>query len=136
MLARRAPHHGRASDRSYDFLDVVNPALTLFGNAPSEHLAYGAFRVGDYRSSPTIRRAACCIMLEIHDTIDVYVTNKKFAQSRTASHTFASPLHLNYHYLQAVSGPTKLKQPPSMPRNLLGNFRAHFKKHASLGKSC
>ena len=30
-----------------DFLDVVNPGLTLFGNADSEHLAYGAWYCRD-----------------------------------------------------------------------------------------
>jgi competence protein ComEC len=113
-----APHHGRSSDRSYDFLDVLNPALTLFGNAPSEHLAYAAFQS---RKLPIItNNQAGCIMLDIDDTINVYVTNKKFAQSRAASYTFASPLHLNYHYLQAVTRPVDLKPPPKMPRNILG----------------
>ena len=32
-----APHHGRKSGRSYDFLDTVRPQLTLFGCAPSEY---------------------------------------------------------------------------------------------------
>ena len=27
-----APHHGRKSGRSYDFLDALNPTLTFFGN--------------------------------------------------------------------------------------------------------
>ena len=35
-----APHHGRDSERSYDFLDVLKPKMTFFGNANSEHLAY------------------------------------------------------------------------------------------------
>lgn len=39
-----APHHGRDSDRSYEFLDVLKPTLTFFGNAPSEHLAYSKWR--------------------------------------------------------------------------------------------
>ena len=43
-----APQHGRKSGRSYDFLDYVNPKLTLFGYAPAEHLAYGAW---NYRES-------------------------------------------------------------------------------------
>lgn len=38
-----APHHGRHSDRDFSFLDVTLPLLTLFGNAPSEHLAYQAW---------------------------------------------------------------------------------------------
>jgi len=38
-----APHHGRKSDRNYSFLDVVNPRISFFGCAPSEHLAYSAW---------------------------------------------------------------------------------------------
>lgn len=30
-----APHHGRKSGRSYEFLDTLNPTVTFFGNAPS-----------------------------------------------------------------------------------------------------
>ena len=40
-----APHHGRASDRGYEFLDTLKPKLTFFGNAKSEHLAYPAWEV-------------------------------------------------------------------------------------------
>ena len=39
-----APHHGRKSGRSYEFLDVLKPKMTFFGNAPSKDLAYGAWR--------------------------------------------------------------------------------------------
>jgi hypothetical protein len=53
-------------------------------------------------------------MLDIDDTISVYVTNKTFAQSRAASYTFASSAYLNYHYLQTISRPVKLKPPPTM----------------------
>lgn len=38
-----APHHGRDSKRSYEFLDVLKPKITFFGNAKSEHLAYQAW---------------------------------------------------------------------------------------------
>ena len=37
------PHNGRESGRSYDFLDTLNPKVTVFGNVNSEHLAYGAW---------------------------------------------------------------------------------------------
>jgi competence protein ComEC len=108
-----APHHGRASDRSYDFLDVVNPALTLFGNAPSEHLAYGAF---SGRELPIItNNQAGCVLLDIDETtISVYVTNQKFAQQRAAAYTFQSPIHAGYHYLERVRRIAKLKPPPAM----------------------
>ncbi|MBD0331397.1 MAG: MBL fold metallo-hydrolase [Chitinophagaceae bacterium] len=39
-----APHHGRDSDRSYDFLKTLNPKVTLFGNASSKHLAYSCYK--------------------------------------------------------------------------------------------
>jgi competence protein ComEC len=35
-----APHHGRRSGASFEFLDTVSPKLTLFGCASSGHLAY------------------------------------------------------------------------------------------------
>lgn len=109
-----APHHGRSSDRSYDFLDVVNPAFTLFGNAPSEHLAYGAF---SSRGLPKItNNQAGCVLLDISETaISVYGTNKKFAQQEAAAYTFESPLHKGYHYLGDVRRAVKLKPPPTMP---------------------
>jgi competence protein ComEC len=39
-----APHHGRDSSRKYDFLDVLTPTVTLFGNASFEHLAYTSYK--------------------------------------------------------------------------------------------
>jgi beta-lactamase superfamily II metal-dependent hydrolase len=109
-----APHHGRSSDRSYDFLDVVNPAFTLFGNAPSEHLAYSAF---SSRKLPIItNNQAGSVLLNVDETsMSVYVTNKKFAQQRAAAYTFESPLHTGYHYLRDVRRTVKLKPPPTMP---------------------
>ncbi len=79
-----APHHGRKSDRSYEFLDVVNPALTFFGNANSEHLAYGAW---NSRGLPFItNNQANCIVVDTNGTsMSVYVTNEAFARMRNPS---------------------------------------------------
>lgn len=76
-----APHHGRKSGRSYDFLDILKPHLTLFGNAPSEHLAYGAWT---NRNLPYItNNQAGDITLEANNSgIDVYVQNAAFAFQR------------------------------------------------------
>lgn len=73
-----APHHGRKSERYYNFLDVLKPRLTLFGNAPSEHLAYNAWNT---RNLPHItNNQAGNIILESKDYgIDVYVENVAFA---------------------------------------------------------
>jgi competence protein ComEC len=72
-----APHHGRKSDRSYDFLDVVNPQLTVFGCAPSEHLAYSAW---NYRELTYItQNQAGNIVFDIGENIDVYIENETYA---------------------------------------------------------
>ncbi|TXK24835.1 MBL fold metallo-hydrolase [Pontibacter qinzhouensis] len=39
-----APHHGRDSGRSYEFLKTLKPRVTLFGNASSKHLAYDSYK--------------------------------------------------------------------------------------------
>lgn len=70
-----APHHGRDSKRSYDFLKTVNPTITLFGNASSEHLAYDKY--------PEIRitnNQAGYIIMDVNENqINLYVKNKEFA---------------------------------------------------------
>ena len=42
-----APHHGRDSGRDRSFLSHLNPRFSLLGCAPSEHLAYDAWRNRD-----------------------------------------------------------------------------------------
>jgi competence protein ComEC len=75
-----APHHGRHSDRDWEFLDVINPALTLFGNAGSEHLAYSAW---GSRGLPIItnNQAGNIIIDASADPMDVYVTCEAFAKA-------------------------------------------------------
>lgn len=74
-----APHHGRDSGRSYDFLDVLKPTLTFFGNARSEHLAYGAW---SRRNLPIItnNQANCMVVNATAGRLDVYVTYETFAK--------------------------------------------------------
>lgn len=93
-----APHHGRKSDRDYSFLDTLKPKLTLFGNAPSEHLAYDAWstRGLDYITN---NQAGSVIVDADSTPAKVYVTNKEFAKDRTNK----SPVHnaaLDAYYLQ------------------------------------
>jgi len=91
-----APHHGRDSERDWEFLDVVNPALTLFGNADSEHLAYGAW---NYRGLPFItNNQADCIMVDVGtDTMDVYVTCEAFAKASNP-YTFRSDTFKGHYW--------------------------------------
>ena len=72
-----APHHGRKSNRSYDFLDYVKPKLTLFGCAPSEHLGYHAWYK---RNLNYITNNQCgCIVAEGNREMEIFVENDKFA---------------------------------------------------------
>jgi len=75
-----APHHGRDSDRSYDFLDVLKPRVTLFGNAKSKYLAYDK-----YKGEKLTNNQANNIILDCSDRIYFYVKNKKFADDSRAT---------------------------------------------------
>lgn len=92
-----APHHGRDSDRSFEFLDVVKPKLALFGNAESEHLAYPEF---SKRSIPVItNNQAGCVVVDTDDTaMKVYVTNAAFAEAVSGAKTYSEP-HRAYYCL-------------------------------------
>lgn len=70
-----APHHGRDSDRNYDFLEILKPKLTLFGNASSEHLAYDK-----YPETRITNNQAGFVILDISpESIKIFVKNKEFA---------------------------------------------------------
>ncbi len=73
-----APHHGRDSGRSYDFLDHIRPKFTLFGSAPSEHLAYDAWRCRDLPFI-TSNQAGNVVLDILRGSINVYIENERFA---------------------------------------------------------
>lgn len=74
-----APHHGRKSGRSYDFLDTLKPKLTFFGNASCEDLAYGAWNSRDLPFI-TNNQAGSMVIDVVADGMRLYVTHKPFAQ--------------------------------------------------------
>ena len=92
-----APHHGRSSGRSYKFLDVLNPALTFFGNARSEHLAYSAW---NYRKLPfvTNNQANCMVVDASATPMKLYVTNEAFARRVNTSTHYDEVLQAWYVY--------------------------------------
>lgn len=83
-----APHHGRKTGGNSDYLDVLNPKLTLFGNAKSEYLNYNSWnsRGLDHITN----NQANCIIMDTFGTrgIDVYVTCKTFAKKRNPDATY------------------------------------------------
>lgn len=94
-----APHHGRKSGRKYDYLDVLNPKLTLIGNAGSEHIAYSAW---NYRKLEFItNNQANCVILNIQNSnIEVYVTCENFAKKVNSYYSY-SPTYKAY-YIGAI----------------------------------
>lgn len=95
-----APHHGRKSKRSYEFLNVLQPKVTFFGNARSEHLAYSAW---SYRNLPYItnNQAGCIIADASSDQIDLYVSHQPFAKA-VNPYTFYSESFKAYYLGQVA----------------------------------
>jgi len=90
-----APHHGRKSDRCYEFLDVLKPRLTFFGNANCEHLAYAAWR---YRELPYItNNQAGSMVIDVGGgRMDLYVTNEAFAEAYNSQTSYEDRLKAYY----------------------------------------
>lgn len=75
-----APHHGRDSKRDYKFLDTVNPRITVFGNASSNHLAYDSYK--KTRAARITNNQTGYMIFDINqDRIALYVKNKEFANN-------------------------------------------------------
>ncbi|MBB1139035.1 MULTISPECIES: ComEC/Rec2 family competence protein [Myroides] len=72
-----APHHGRDSGRNYNFLTVVNPKTTLFGNASSKHLAYNKYNSG---LKITNNQAGYVVLNITPESLEIYVKNFEFAR--------------------------------------------------------
>ena len=82
-----APHHGRDSGRSYQFLDVLNPKLTFFGNARSEHLAYSAWNNRGLEFV-TNNQANCMIVDITLGGMSLYVTHENYARAANPNTTY------------------------------------------------
>jgi len=97
-----APHHGRDSGRSWDFLDVLKPRLTLFGVAKSEHLAYDAWNRRNL-DKITNNQAGNVVLDVWGNQMHVYVENETYAESRNpGDKTRNSQGYRTIGYLQAT----------------------------------
>jgi len=99
-----APHHGRHSDRDFDFLNVMRPKLTLFGNAPSEHLAYGPWHSRDLPIITNNQAGSVIVDTNSPGSMAVYVTNETFAKARNPLLTFYSQKHGGWYLRHISSG--------------------------------
>jgi competence protein ComEC len=87
-----APHHGRDSGRSYDFLNTVKPKLTIFGNASSDHLAYQPWYDRGLRI--LTNNQAGYIILEITAAaLGIYVKNEVYAHAFTRKNGWTTHKH-------------------------------------------
>jgi hypothetical protein len=116
-----APHHGRDSDRSFDFLDTVNPKMTFFGNAKSEHLAYDAWR--NRGLEYITNNQAGCMVVDCINSLKVYVTNETFARDRNPL-TFYSDKYRGW-YLKEIGETTQQQE----QQNALGGLRNLILQH-------
>ncbi|HOO49959.1 MAG TPA: hypothetical protein PLK94_01575 [Alphaproteobacteria bacterium] len=89
-----APHHGRKSGRSYEFLDILNPKMTFFGNAPSKDLAYSAWRSRGL--SYITNNMAGSMIVDCDDNMSLYVTNEEYAKDENA-YSFYSDSHKGWY---------------------------------------
>jgi len=95
-----ASHHGRDSDMSFDFLKIAQPAVSLLGCAPSEDLAYHAWRNRELYYFT--QNQSGNVVLEIENgEIDVYVENDKFVES--AGGNVAVTNREGYFHLVSIS---------------------------------
>ena len=95
-----APHHGRKTGGNSNYLDVLKPKLTLFGNAKSEYLNYNAWNSRNL--DHITNNQANCIIMDTFGTngIDIYVTYEAFAKKRNPKSTYNSTLKA--WYIQTV----------------------------------
>lgn len=74
-----APHHGRKSGGNDEYLKVLNPKLSLLGNAKSQFLDYSSFNNRELRHYTN--NEAGNIILNINaDGISIYLENAQFAK--------------------------------------------------------
>ena len=111
-----APHHGRKSGRSYKFLDTLTPTLTFFGNARSEHLAYGAWRSRGL-AIVTNNQANCMVVDASQSPMVLYVTHENFAR-KVNRYTFEIPVFKAWYV-----GPITSQDLDELEKNVKAVFR-------------
>ncbi|ESU28740.1 metallo-beta-lactamase superfamily hydrolase [Flavobacterium limnosediminis JC2902] len=93
-----APHHGRDSNRNFDFLKSLTPTITLFGNANSNHLAYAK-----YPGTRITNNQAGYIILDISSQhINLYVKNAEFAKDFKAKRGWGIPTYNTTHKAYSI----------------------------------
>lgn len=77
-----APHHGRKSGGNDYYLDILNPELTLFGNAKSKDLDYASWHNRKLHYITNNQAGSVIADTSAIKGIDIYVTNGVFAKKK------------------------------------------------------
>jgi len=93
-----APHHGRKTGGNNEYLDILNPKLTLFGNAKSEYLDYNSWN--NRKLDHITNNQANCVIIETDgkEGMDIYVTYEIFAKERNPN-TFYSEQYKGWYIM-------------------------------------
>lgn len=92
-----APHHGRKSGGNEDYLDVLKPKLTIFGNAKSKYLNYNSWNNRGLRF--ITNNQASNVICEINQIgISVFVSNERFAKKSNKNTKFKEEIQA-WHYM-------------------------------------
>lgn len=85
-----APHHGRTTGGNDKYLDVLNPKLTLFGNAKSDYLDYDSWNRRGLKHYTNNEGGSFALDTSHEYGIRVYCDYEKFAKSINTS-TYYKP---------------------------------------------
>ena len=94
-----APHHGRNSGASFEYLDVLKPELTLFGNAKSDHLAYQQWNQRNLKFH-TQNQCGNVVVDTSSGDLALYIENEKYARASQFS-TYQDSVS-QYYYLDRI----------------------------------
>lgn len=87
-----APHHGRFSGGNDDYLDVLKPKLTLFGNASSKDLDYDSWNRRGLKHYTNNEGGSFALNTSYQYGIEVYCDYEKFAKSINTSSYYKSDI--------------------------------------------
>lgn len=84
-----APHHGRKSGGNEEYLDILKPKLTLFGNANSEYLDYSSWNNKNLNFITNNQVGSIILDTDGENGIDVFVTNENFAKKNNKINSYS-----------------------------------------------
>jgi competence protein ComEC len=82
-----APHHGRKANQDFSYLDTVNPRVSFFGCASSEHLGYSAWQNRNLLYFTNNQCGNVHVYPEDKE-VEVYIENENYARAYTKGYAY------------------------------------------------